>query len=143
MRAREKPRRVARLIGSIIGVLAGVLYIVFPTVSSVGLFSASWPARAWGVFFLIGGAISCWSWFSRILILDRIGLSFLVTGAAALLFTQTLIMLEAPITLTRGGGTAVLGLLLACLISRWQDVRHEEREAQRAMLATDVHRVVR
>lgn len=137
-----KPRRVARLIGAVFGILAGLFYIIFPPNTTTHFFDATWPAIAWGIFFLLGGVISSVAWWNRSLNLDRIGLTCLITGIAGLLFAQTMVMLEYPITYTRGGGTVILAVLAAYLIARWQDVRHDEQEAEAAIRATIARPVI-
>lgn len=136
MSSPHRPRRVARLVAAIAGVFAGLFYVFFPPNTTTAFLDAAWPAQVWGVFFLLGGFICAAAWWSRVLIMDRIGLSFLITATVALLFTQTGVMLNHPITYTRGGGTVVLAILAGFLIARWQDVRHDEQEAQAAIAAT-------
>lgn len=128
----HRPRRVARLFAAIAGVLAGLFFIVFPPNSAVQLLEASWPARTWGAFLLAGGAISAIAWWRRNLTLDLLGLTCLIAGTGALFGNQFMIMIEHPITYTRGGGTVILGTLLGFLAARLQDVRQDAREDQEA-----------
>lgn len=130
-------RRVARLVGGVWGLVAGVFYVVWPPITTTKFLNSPWPAQAWGVFFLIGGLVSMVAWWRRVLVLDRIGLSFLITGTAALALTQATVMLSYPISYTRGGGTAVLFVLLGYLVGRWQDVRKDEIKAREAIDATE------
>lgn len=133
MGSRTKPRRVARLAAAISGLAAGVFYVVFPPRTTTAYFDTSALAQAWGVFFVLGGLLCIWAWYSRLLIIDRIGLSLLTTGALSLSAAQTAVMLSAPITYTRGGGTFALYVLTGYLAARWQDVHADEREAKRAI----------
>lgn len=135
--ATMKPRRVARFMGALFGIVAGLFYIIFPPEMITDYLGSTWPVAAWGAFFLAGGIVSSAAWWSRILVMDRLGLSFLITGTLGLLFAQTGLMLVQPITYARGGGTVVLAILAAYLIARWQDVRHDEQEAEWAIRVTD------
>lgn len=137
MSVQGKPRRVTRLVGAILGAVTGLFYIVFPPNTTTSYLDATWPAIWWGVFFLIGGVVSSISWWNRSLNLDRIGLSFLLTALGGLLFAQTMVMLEFPVTYTRGGGTVVIAMFAAYLTARWQDVRNEEKEAEAAIEETE------
>ena len=132
----SRPRRVARFIAALSGICAGLFYIVFPPQTTTAFLEASWPAQAWGAFLLAGGALCAVAYTTRILVIDRLGLSFLITGTLALLAAQTMVMLQYPITYTRGGGTVILAVLVGFLVARWQDVRHDEQEAQAAIAAT-------
>lgn len=132
----HKPRRVSRLVGAVLSAVTGVFYIVFPPVTTTSFLDATWPAIWWGVFFLIGGVVSSISYWNRSLNLDRIGLSFLLTALGGLLFAQIMVMLEFPISYTRGGGTVVIAMFAAYLTARWQDLRGEEKEAEAAIAAT-------
>jgi peptidoglycan/LPS O-acetylase OafA/YrhL len=128
-----KPRRVARLVAAVSGLAAGIFYVVFPPRTTTAYFDTAALAQAWGVFFFLGGLLCIWAWYSRLLIIDLIGLSLLVLGAGALSMAQTAVMFSAPITYTRGGGTFALYVLTGYLAARWQDVRADEREAKRAI----------
>lgn len=128
----NRPRRVARLFASIAGTLAGLFFIIFPPMSSTQLLEASWPARTWGAFFLAGGIVSAVAWWRRNLTVDLLGLTCLAAGTFTLTGNQLMLMLEHPITYTRGGGTVVLAVLLGFLVARLQDVYQDSKEAQAA-----------
>lgn len=121
---------------AVAGICAGLFYVVFPPQTTTNFLDSSWPAQAWGAFLLAGGALCAVAYTTRILVVDRLGLSFLITGTVSLLCAQTMVMLQQPITYTRGGGTVILAVLIGFLVARWQDVRHDEQEAQAAIEAT-------
>lgn len=127
---------MARFVAAVAGICAGLFYIVFPPQTTTNFLDSSWPAQAWGAFLLAGGALCAIAYTTRILVIDRLGLSFLITGTISLLCAQTMVMLQQPITYTRGGGTVILAVLIGFLVARWQDVRHDEQEAQVAIEAT-------
>lgn len=131
-----RPRRVWRLVSYLSGIAAGLFYILAPPLTTTTYLQSDFPAVAWGVALLCGGIISAVAWFSKLLTLDVIGLWLLIIGVAALLLTQAAVMFGAPITWTRGGGTIVLAILLGFLISRMQDVRHDEKLAEEAFNQT-------
>lgn len=137
MSSSPRPRRVARFVAAVAGICAGLFYIVFPPQTTTNFLDSSWPAQAWGAFLFAGGALCAVAYTTRILVIDRLGLSFLITGTVSLLCAQTMVMLQQPITYTRGGGTVILAVLIGFLVARWQDVRHDEQEAQVAIEATE------
>lgn len=133
----SRPRRVARFVAALSGICAGLFYIVFPPQTTTNFLDSSWPAQAWGAFLLAGGALCAVAYTTRILVIDRLGLSFLITGTVSLLCAQTMVMLQHPITYTRGGGTVILVVLIGFLVARWQDVHRDEQEAHVAIEATE------
>lgn len=130
------PRRNARLIGYISAIVAGLSYIAFPPITSINQLSSALPAKLWGCFFALGGLVSVYAWVRRVLTLDRIGLSLIMIGLGALIINQHAVLLSDP-SWTRAGGTAILIVLFAFLVSRWQDVKHDEDLAEEAMTYSD------
>lgn len=130
-------RRIARLVASLVMVAAGLFYAFFPPNTATSYLDTSAFARAWGIFLLFGGVLCAWSWVNRVLVVDRIGLTFLLIGLTALSVVQTMVMFDQPVTWTRGGGTLVYWAIVGYLLARWQDVYHMEREAKAAIRATD------
>ena len=97
----------AKWAGTIIIAWAGLAYIILPPVSTVGLYSAAWPARAWGAMMLTGGIVTIYGLWSRLIDWEKFGMTVVLVGIASLTANQTLLMLDYPPTYTRLGGTLV------------------------------------
>lgn len=119
------PRRIARLIGYFLICFAGLFYFFFPPVTTTTYLNSAAPAMMWGALLFIGGGICIWSWFSRVLILDRIGLSVIATAFVGNIINQAAIFIDT-VTWTRGGNLLISMFVMTFLISRWQDVKHDE-----------------
>lgn len=130
------PRRHARLVGYISSILAGVAYIVFPPITSFYSYDAAWPAIGWGVLFILGGFVSIRAWYTRELLLDRIGLSLIIIGGFGMFIHQSYQSIVS-VSWTRLGYAGSILLLLSFLVSRWQDVLHDERMADKAVEETN------
>ena len=130
------PRRYARLVGYVAAILAGVAYIVFPPITSFYNLDAAWPAMVWGTLFILGGCVAIRAWTKKELLLDRIGLSLIIIGSFGMFIHQSY-QAMVSVTWTRLGYMGSILLLLSFLVSRWQDVRHDEQLAEAAIRETN------
>ena len=121
-----------RLIGYFLALVAGASYLLYPPFTSFNQFETNLPARMLGGFILIGSAVCIFAWASRMLILIRLGLTLLIIGTSALTLNQMYMVFVGP-TLTRIGGSIILCTLVAFLIAREQEVRHEELLAEESL----------
>lgn len=121
------PSRLLRSFGSIVFAGAGIFYVIAPPLTTSSYFEAEWPAVTWGWIFAIGGVISLIGTFTRYVHVERLGV-FCVAVAGALLATaQTSVMLDTPITWTRGGGSLVYFGLALWAFERWHRLGEDER----------------
>lgn len=131
------PRRVARLVASILAILSGLALVVFPPLWEGELLGGDAPMMVVGGFVLSGGVVCAVSWWMRVLVVERIGLTLLVTGLAALMAVQLMIVVRVDGSPFRAAASGLLAMMCAYLVARWQDVFREEVLAQEAI---DVHR---
>ena len=146
LRPRPKRRVLSRLLAHFTAIAAGLFYIVHPPITTTTYLDAVWPARTWGVFFVVGGIIGAYAWSKRLLTIKRVGLVLEITALAALLVAQTLVMGDQGITWTRGGTVMTLLFAIFLLASYWQDILYYEDEAERAegaLLHLDVTEALR
>lgn len=129
------PRRYARLIGYIAAVISGVFYITYPPITAIMHLDSDLPPRLWGLFFLLGGATSLFAWVNRALIVDRIGLSLIGIGLVAAGIAETSIFIWSD-GWTRGGSLAITIFVFSFVVSRWQDVKHDEKVSAQAIKDT-------
>ena len=100
-----------KYLGSCVFTLAGLFYIMAPPRTTSEFFDAQWPAMLWGCIFFAGGVVSGIGAVARVPHVERFGVFCVSVAAVCLTAGQLLVMLEYPITWTRGGGTLVyLGL---------------------------------
>lgn len=111
--------RFFRFCGSAFFTLAGLAYLLIPPRSSAMYFDSSWPAKSWGLLFLLGGIISLWGVLSKSTHTEKLGVAFVAVATLALALNNGLLMFADPIVWTRLGG----GLFyLACsmwALERW------------------------
>lgn len=127
------PRRVARLVASIVATLAGLFFVLFPPEASARFLGGELPIIIVGVFIFTGGLFCATSWWMRVLIIERIGLTLLLTGLAGLMAVQLMIVAHAEASPARWGVAALLAMITSYLVARWQDVRRDEVLAQEAI----------
>ena len=96
--------------------IAGIFYVAFPPVTTIGFLEASWPPRTWGVALLLGGIVKGYGLISKVLDWQLLGLTLLFTGWAALAVAQSLVMAGPPLALTRGGGATGLWVLVTYVV---------------------------
>ena len=137
-RPRPKRRVLSRLLAHLAAVAAGLFYVIHPPVTTTTYLDATWPARTWGVFFILGGIIAAFAWWSRALTIKRIGLILETTALLALTTAQMMVMFDQGVTWTRGGTVMTLLFAIFLLAASWQDILYYEDEAERALLHLDV-----
>lgn len=116
---RIRDSRVLHFAVAALSVVAGVFYLAFPPVTTIGFFEGSWPPRAWGLALAVGGIIKLIGLGTRILDWELLGLTILLAGWASLALAQTLVMFGPPITMTRGGGVIGLWVLVLHVATRF------------------------
>lgn len=119
------PRRFARLIGYVIAIVSGSFYLLVPPVTTTAYLNSSVPAMMWGALLVIGGGICIWAWFTKVLIIDRIGLSIIITALVGSSINQLALLIDSG-SWTRGGNLGLTLFVMTFLVSRWQDVKHDE-----------------
>lgn len=100
-------------------VVSGLFYVFAPTRSSSQYYDSSIPAVLWGVVFVVGGVFAVWGILRRTPHLERLGLMLVVIAGAVLTLSQLAVMLEVPITWTRGGGTGAYGSFTLLALALW------------------------
>lgn len=100
-------------------VVSGLFYVFAPTRSSTQYYDSSIPAVLWGVVFVVGGVFAVWGILRRTPHLERLGLMLVVIAGAVLTLSQLAVMLEVPITWTRGGGTGAYGSFTLLALALW------------------------
>lgn len=131
---RHKVRRVARLVGAAAAMVLGAIYALIPPGAfAVQSEAPHWIVRSWGLCLVLGGVLGVLAWLSRVLIVERLGLTFLITGLGAMLLAQGGVTVQGGIRPGEIAGTALVLFFLSYLVARWQDVREEERAAQDAI----------
>lgn len=126
-----KGRRAVRLVSALAAIILGGVYLVVVPDVSAAVAGQAWLVRAWGSSLLVGGLLTLQSWFSRVLIVERLGLTFIITGLAALLAVQLTLTVGSP-EASGVGGSALVVMMLSYVIARWEDVRHDEHLAKEA-----------
>lgn len=124
--------RAFRLFATTLVVASGVYYIIAPPNTTTTFFNAGWPPLAWGLIFLAGGIVTAAGIRSRILQVEHLGMLMIVVGSGMLAIAQTLVMVEHPITHTRGGGVLILWALAAFATARYFDLSADIRSAKLA-----------
>ena len=124
--------RVCRLLATALVVAAGVYYLLAPPNTTTSFFNADWPPMAWGAIFLAGGVVTAVGIRSRILQVEHLGMLMIVVGSGMLALAQTLVMVEHPVTHTRGGGVLILWALMAFATARYFDLSADIRSAKLA-----------
>lgn len=109
LRRRASLIRALKLVAYTMFVGSGSMYVFFPPVSSAGFFGSAVPAIAWGVTFMAGGAVALIGTVQRVPHTERFGLTLVAIAGLILTLNQGALMFDAPITLTRGGGTLAYG----------------------------------
>lgn len=112
-RGRARLIRALKLAAYTMFIGSGAMYVFFPPVSSAGFFGSAIPAIAWGAIFVVGGAIALIGTFQRVPHTERLGLTLVAIAGLILTLNQGALMLDAPVTLTRGGGTLAYGAFAA------------------------------
>lgn len=131
---RHRVRRVARLVGAVAAMVLGAVYaLALPGAFAVQAEAPYWIVRTWGGCLMLGGALVVVAWVSRVLIIERMGLTFLITGLGALLLAQAGVTVQGGIHPGEVAGSALVLFFLSYLVARWQDVRDDERAAQDAI----------
>lgn len=124
--------RACRLLATTLVVAAGVYYLLAPPNTTTAFFNASWPPMAWGAIFLAGGVVTAAGIRSRVLQVEHLGMLMIVVGSGMLALAQTLVMVEHPVTHTRGGGVLILWALTAFATARYFDLSADIRSAKLA-----------
>lgn len=78
-----------------------------PPRTTAEFFDSEWPAVLWGCIFFAGGVVSGIGTGVRLPHVERFGVFCVSVAAGCLTAGQLLVMLDHPITWTRGGGTLV------------------------------------
>lgn len=113
-------------------VIAGIFYVAFPPVTTIGFLEASWPPRTWGVALLAGGIVKLVGLTTKILDWQLLGLTLLFTGWAALASAQTLVMAGPPFAPTRGGGTVGYWVLVVYVVVQVVAVACDREDGRQA-----------
>lgn len=115
----RKSVKIITLLACIGFIISGLFYVFAPTRSSSQYYDSSIPAVLWGVVFVFGGIFSVWGILRRTPHLERLGLMLVVIAGAVLTLSQLAVMLEVPITWTRGGGTGAYGSFTLLALALW------------------------
>lgn len=134
---RIRDSRVLHYLVAVSSIGAGLFYLIFPPVTTIGFFSGAWPPYVWGGALVLGGVIKLYGLHSRILDWQLLGLTFLLAGWVGLAFAQTLVMFGPPITPTRGGGVIGLWVLVLHVFSRFVMVACDREDGQQAQEQID------
>lgn len=118
--------RFSRASGSVIFVLAGIFYVFAPPNTTTEFFDTSWPAIAWGAVFIVGGFISGYGTLAKFPQVERLGVFMVMVAAICLTGAQIMVMWNAPVTWTRGGGTLVYLGFSAWVFDRWARLGDDE-----------------
>lgn len=129
--------RTIRLVGSVIFISAGLFYIFAPPISTARYFETTAMSITDGIVFTIGGAISAYGVLWRRLEIERLGVALVCISGIALTIIQASVMLELPVTWTRGGGTFVYIGFTIWAIDRWLYIGDRVKEMERAIELTD------
>lgn len=124
--------RACRITATTLVIAAGIYYLLAPPVTTTTFFDADWPPLVWGGIFLAGGLVTAAGLRTRILQIEQLGMLMIVVGTGMLALAQTLVMLEHPVTHTRGGGTLILWALAAFAAARYFDLSADIRSARLA-----------
>lgn len=124
--------RVLRLGAATLVVAAGFYYVLAPPVTTSTFFDASWPPIAWGALFLVGGGVAATGLRNRVLQVEQLGMLMIAVASGMLAFGQTLVMLDHPVTHTRGGGTLILWAFMLFAGARYFDLSADIRSARLA-----------
>ena len=100
-------------------VASGLFYVFAPPNSSSQYYDSSIPAVLWGVVFVLGGFFAVWGIIRKTPHLERFGLMLVIIAGGVLTISQTALMLEIPITWTRGGGTGAYGSFTLLALALW------------------------
>lgn len=114
-----------KYLGSCIFALGGLFYIMAPPKTTSDFFDASWPAILWGCIFFAGGLISGIGTAVRLPHIERFGVFCVAVAAMCLTAGQLLVMLDHPVTWTRGGGTLVYLGLASWAFERYLRLSHD------------------
>lgn len=128
----HKVGRSLRFTGAIITGLAGATYVLFPPLSTAGLWEADWPAIVWGALMFAAGIVTALGIRSRILNVEQYGMLMTVVSTGMLIINQTMLMLYPPVTPTRLGGTLLLVAFLAFATARYFELGADIRSAKLA-----------
>lgn len=132
VKAFTRAGKTARYVASTLVIAAGILYLIAPPRTTSQFFEGQWPAMAWGAMMLLAGGVIIWGIKSKILQVEQYGMLVLGVGSGMLSIGQTMVMLELPITWTRGGGTLILWALVAFAAARYFELSAEIRSARLA-----------
>lgn len=128
----QKAGRGLRFTGSITTSFAGATYVLFPPLSTAGLWEADWPAITWGALMFAAGIVTALGIGSRILNVEQYGMLMTVVSTGMLIINQTLLMLYPPVTPTRLGGTLILVAFLSFATARYFELAADIRSAKLA-----------
>lgn len=129
--------RSMRLVGSIIFLGAGLFYIFAPPESTAKYFETTSMSIIDGIVFTVGGVISAYGVIGKRYEIERLGVALVCVSGLALTIIQASVMLESPITWTRGGGTFVYLGFTIWAIDRWLYIGEKVKELERAIELTD------
>src|SRR5690625_718170 len=102
------------------GFVASGLFSVFAPPNSSSQYSGSAiPAVLWGVVFVLGGLFAVWGIIRKTPHLESFGLMLVIIAGGVLTISQGALMLEIPITWTRGGGTGAYGSFTLLALALW------------------------
>ena len=128
----QKAGRGLRFTGSITTSIAGATYVLFPPLSTAGLWEADWPAITWGALMFTAGIVTALGIRSRILNIEQYGMLITVVSTGMLIINQTLLMLYPPVTPSRLGGTLILVAFLSFATARYFELAADIRSAKLA-----------
>lgn len=124
------------MVAAFVGFLAtGVFYVAAPPRTTSQYFDTSVPAIMWGIVFAIGGLIAVLGVMRRTPHLERLGLMFIVIAGTVLTLSQAAVMLSAPVTWTRGGGTGAYASFTLLAFAFWMKLR---KKVEVSNLAADL-----
>lgn len=120
MQRRSKRSWALRLAGSIIFLVAGVAFLVFPPQTAATFFETTWLSLADGLIFALGGGISLGGLLTRRVDIERLGVSLVVIAGFFLFLIQISLMFPGDrIVWTRGGHTLVYLGFATWALDRW------------------------
>ena len=119
--------RTTRACGSVLFTAAGAFYVLAPPNTTTAYFDTPWPAILWGLVFLVGGIMSLVGTLTQYVHVERLGVLWCAIAAAMLTLGQAAVMLDHPVTWTRGGGTLVYAGFAAWAFERWMRLAPDEK----------------
>ncbi|MCQ9385109.1 hypothetical protein [Brevibacterium moorei] len=115
-----------KMIGSVLFILAGIWYILFPPMSSAHVYGGDWLSLLYGIVFAAGGLISAGGVLSSYVQVERYGVFMVAVAGIILSLSQLFLMLDYPVTWSRGGGVAIYTAFTVWAFERWHRLKPAE-----------------